>query len=113
MLSGAWGVDKTSAMTWLDAKFKEGPVADTEGTVEIDRCRFYPWKYQSQEDFWRGLVAGYQPPDPLNKFPLRNERCTKRNTITEGIASIRLALIIRGQFDLSSCWSWATPTVTV
>ncbi len=58
MLSGGWGAGKSSAMAWLDAMLKKEP--DGYGklkTVRVDTCWFYPWKYQSREDVWRGLVA--------------------------------------------------------
>lgn len=58
MLSGGWGSGKSSAMTWLDATLKKGPVGYGDAdTVKVDTCWFYPWKYQTREDVWRGLVA--------------------------------------------------------
>ncbi len=55
---GTWGAGKTTAMKWLHAlieiwnKEKEGKDA-----IRVTPVWFYPWKYQTKEDVWRGLVA--------------------------------------------------------
>ena len=55
---GTWGAGKTTAMKWLHAlldtwnKEKKGKDA-----IRVTPVWFYPWKYQSKEDVWRGLVA--------------------------------------------------------
>lgn len=55
MVSGDWGSGKTSAMRWLDSQLnlwnKE------EKGVRVDTCWFYPWKYQSSEEVWKGLIS--------------------------------------------------------
>ncbi len=55
---GDWGAGKTSAMKWLDGRLRiwneQGP---PDGKVTVHSVWFYPWKYQTQEDVWRGLVA--------------------------------------------------------
>ncbi len=55
---GDWGAGKTSAMRWLEGRLK---IWNEEGQAEhkitVHTAWFYPWKYQSQEDVWRGLVA--------------------------------------------------------
>ncbi|MBX3119210.1 MAG: leucine-rich repeat domain-containing protein [Fimbriimonadaceae bacterium] len=54
MFSGGWGTGKTSAMAWMDA-FLKGKSKDAG--VKVDTCWFHPWKYQEQEDVWKGLIA--------------------------------------------------------
>lgn len=57
---GTWGAGKTTAMKWLHAlldiwnKEKEEEEKDA---IHVTPVWFYPWKYQSKEDVWRGLVA--------------------------------------------------------
>ncbi|MDD9926871.1 MAG: P-loop NTPase fold protein [Rhodospirillaceae bacterium] len=62
-IRGEWGVGKTSAMRWLEARFgdwnkhlEENDGALSDG-VRIIPVWFYPWKYQDREDVWRGLLA--------------------------------------------------------
>lgn len=55
MFSGGWGKGKTSAMKWLDGTL-ESRSKENDG-LKVDTCWFYPWKYQNQEDVWRGLIA--------------------------------------------------------
>lgn len=55
---GGWGSGKTSAMKWLDHLIgiwnDEGKCKDKIG---IRKVWFYPWKYHSKEDVWRGLIS--------------------------------------------------------
>ena len=55
---GDWGTGKTSAMKWLEGLLhvwnKEGTDAQQVTTIPV---WFYPWKYQTREDVWRGIVA--------------------------------------------------------
>jgi formylglycine-generating enzyme required for sulfatase activity len=55
---GDWGSGKTSAMRWLDDKLAiwNGD-GDMEGKVRVKTVWFYPWKYHSKEDVWRGLIS--------------------------------------------------------
>ena len=62
-IRGEWGVGKTSAMRWLEARLlewnehlDERPDA-LEKAVRVLPVWFYPWKYQDREDVWKGLVA--------------------------------------------------------
>ena len=56
---GDWGSGKTSAMKWLEGRLHEwnekGPVK--KGKTTVHTAWFYPWKYGSKEDVWRGLIA--------------------------------------------------------
>lgn len=55
---GDWGAGKTSAMRWLDDKLaiwnEKGKGSDK---VRVKTVWFYPWKYHSKEDVWRGLIS--------------------------------------------------------
>jgi internalin A len=55
---GDWGAGKTSAMKWLEGQLEAWK---QEGKAEDKRivhaCWFYPWKYHSREEVWRGLIA--------------------------------------------------------
>ncbi len=55
---GDWGAGKTSAMKWLEGQLtawkKEGKAKDKH---IVHTCWFYPWKYHSREDVWRGLIG--------------------------------------------------------
>jgi len=77
MVTGGWGSGKTSAMSWLQKSLEEKseevqqqeeedkekgtPESEIERIygrrLQADTCWFYPWKYQKQEDVWRGLIA--------------------------------------------------------
>ncbi len=55
---GSWGSGKTTAMRWLEgllAHWNRAPRKQTP--VKVRTVWFYPWKYQSREDVWRGLIA--------------------------------------------------------
>ena len=60
---GGWGTGKTSAMKWLEGRLDEWndgkPNKDSKKrpTIKLNTAWFYPWKYQSREDVWRGLIA--------------------------------------------------------
>lgn len=56
---GDWGSGKTSAMRWLEAILKEWKKSDPkpEDGVIVRPVWFYPWKYQEQDDVWRGLIS--------------------------------------------------------
>ena len=55
---GDWGAGKTSAMKWLDGRLRIwNEKAAPNGKVTVHTVWFYPWKYQTQEDVWRGLVT--------------------------------------------------------
>lgn len=55
---GDWGAGKTSAMKWLEGYLQawntDGKAKDK---ITTHTTWFYPWKYQTQEDVWRGLIA--------------------------------------------------------
>lgn len=59
-INGSWGSGKTSAMRWVHGlleRWNKLP-AKARGKHKIVRpVWFYPWKYHSQDDVWRGLVA--------------------------------------------------------
>jgi len=52
---GSWGAGKTSAMRWLEAGARRW--TSIGRTPKLRTAWFNPWKYQTQEDVWRGLVA--------------------------------------------------------
>jgi len=60
---GDWGAGKTSAMEWLESRLQawnahEIPEEErTKDKIKLHTAWFYPWKYQTKEDVWRGLVA--------------------------------------------------------
>ncbi len=55
---GDWGAGKTSAMKWLDGRLRIwNEQGAPDGKIKVHSVWFYPWKYQTQEDVWRGLVA--------------------------------------------------------
>ncbi|MDI9432527.1 MAG: P-loop NTPase fold protein [Planctomycetota bacterium] len=57
LVSGGWGTGKTSAMRWLEGLLNGwNKVAGTDD-VKVHPVWFYPWKYDSKEDVWRGLIA--------------------------------------------------------
>ncbi len=57
---GTWGTGKTSAMKWLHGLLNDWNKLDKvkKGNgVKVQPVWFYPWKYHSKEDVWRGLIA--------------------------------------------------------
>ncbi len=56
LISGGWGTGKTSAMRWLDGLLQEWNQQNPAKT-RIHRVWFYPWKYDSREGVWRGLIS--------------------------------------------------------
>ena len=57
---GKWGYGKTSAMKWLQGafdKWNELPQSRRKGNIQVEHIWFYPWKYQTREDVWRGLIS--------------------------------------------------------
>jgi formylglycine-generating enzyme required for sulfatase activity len=61
-IHGDWGSGKTSAMRWLDDKLavwtRDGTVGDEpDQKISVKTVWFYPWKYHSKEDVWRGLIS--------------------------------------------------------
>ena len=55
---GDWGTGKTSAMKWLEGLLKTwNKDGDAKPKVKTIPVWFYPWKYQTREDVWRGIVA--------------------------------------------------------
>ena len=54
---GDWGSGKTSAMWWLHELLEEWNKAAKTGDVKVRPVWFYPWKYHTKDDVWRGLVA--------------------------------------------------------
>jgi hypothetical protein len=58
MVSGGWGTGKTTAMAWLKHQLDESSKdVKRSGATKVYTCNFHPWKYQSKEDVWRGLIA--------------------------------------------------------
>lgn len=56
---GDWGTGKTSAMRWLSEQLSAWSRPDVQRFGHC-RCRcvwFEPWKYQTREDVWKGLIA--------------------------------------------------------
>jgi Leucine-rich repeat (LRR) protein len=55
---GDWGAGKTTAMKWLHGLIDEwNRSGKAKRKIKIRPVWFYPWKYHSQEDVWRGLVG--------------------------------------------------------
>lgn len=57
---GEWGAGKTSAMRWLESRLQEWNEHEgdaKQGAIRTIPVWFFPWKYQTREDVWRGLVA--------------------------------------------------------
>ncbi len=57
---GDWGTGKTTAMRWLEGLARQWnqaipPAGHTK--ISLRPVWFYPWKYHSKEDVWRGLVS--------------------------------------------------------
>lgn len=57
---GDWGSGKTTAMKWLDSlikKWNKEGKDDKKQKFDLSSIWFYPWKYHTKEDVWRGLVS--------------------------------------------------------
>ncbi len=57
---GDWGSGKTTAMKWLDSlidKWNKEGKDDKKQKFNLSSIWFYPWKYHTKEDVWRGLVS--------------------------------------------------------
>ena len=57
LISGGWGTGKTSAMRWLEGLLAQWNQKAGANQVKVHPVWFYPWKYDSKEDVWRGLVS--------------------------------------------------------
>lgn len=61
LISGGWGTGKTSAMKWLAGLLDEWnelrKQEDIGSGVSAYPLWFYPWKYDSKESVWRGLIS--------------------------------------------------------
>lgn len=61
-LYGDWGTGKTSAMRWIEKQLGiwNGNPRRTEEKhphPHLTTVWFYPWKYHTREDVWRGIIA--------------------------------------------------------
>lgn len=55
---GRWGVGKTTSMQWIDHRISEWKnIGNSDNKVNTHSMWFFPWKYQTKEDVWRGLLA--------------------------------------------------------
>ncbi len=58
---GSWGAGKTTAMRWLQGLLEDWTKSGNPTTgldkVKIRCIWFDPWKYQTKEEVWRGLIA--------------------------------------------------------
>lgn len=54
---GDWGTGKTSAMKWLQGLLDTWNRKSQGDHIRTLPVWFYPWKYQTREDVWRGIVA--------------------------------------------------------
>jgi len=55
---GGWGTGKTSAMKWLHGLLEDSNKSGaSEAKMRVKPVWFYPWKYRSKEDVWRGLIS--------------------------------------------------------
>jgi formylglycine-generating enzyme required for sulfatase activity len=58
-IHGDWGSGKSSAMRWLEGLLGQwnGVLDKKSGDARVHTVWFEPWKYQTREDVWRGLIA--------------------------------------------------------
>lgn len=57
---GDWGTGKTSAMRWLECQLRGWNKLDVSARGEhpcVYPVWFDPWKFQTREDVWRGIIA--------------------------------------------------------
>lgn len=54
---GDWGAGKTTTMRWMESLLLEWNKDEREGGVRVWPVWFYPWKYQTREDVWRGIIS--------------------------------------------------------
>lgn len=54
---GGWGAGKSTAMHWLQDRLAHWTENGPDGHVNVYTTWFYPWKYDTKEDVWRGLIA--------------------------------------------------------
>jgi len=58
---GRWGSGKTTAMRWLQGSLEvwneQEESTGNEPKISVRTVWFDPWKYDSREDVWRGLLA--------------------------------------------------------
>ncbi|MHC4744125.1 MAG: leucine-rich repeat domain-containing protein [Planctomycetota bacterium] len=54
---GTWGTGKTTAMWWLSSLLLNWNKAAKKTHRKVRTVWFYPWKYHTKEDVWRGLVS--------------------------------------------------------
>jgi predicted KAP-like P-loop ATPase len=57
---GDWGSGKSSAMRWLETNlhaWNRLPADKRENHPCVYPIWFDPWKYQSREEVWRGIIA--------------------------------------------------------
>jgi hypothetical protein len=54
---GDWGTGKTSAMRWLEGLLEVWNQSPGKEGVKVWPVWFYPWKYDSKQDVWRGLIS--------------------------------------------------------
>lgn len=57
---GSWGTGKTSAMRWISGlldHWNDKGQSHAHPKHKAYPVWFYPWKYQTKEDVWRGLIA--------------------------------------------------------
>ena len=57
-ITGDWGTGKTSGMRWLEGLINDwNNDGESDKKVTIKPIWFYPWKYHTREDVWRGIIA--------------------------------------------------------
>lgn len=56
LITGGWGTGKTSAMRWLHSLLDVWNKSVESDDFRIHPVWFYPWKYDSKQDVWRGLI---------------------------------------------------------
>ena len=57
LVSGDWGMGKTSAMRWLEGLLEEWNKTTGSEDVKVRPIWFYPWKYDNKDDVRRCLIA--------------------------------------------------------